>query len=341
MVFCDWLSCHQIHPQGGLPLINGGHVVAVDSDGTVEWTTHKKIEHVGSYDTKLRFMCDGTRIVFEGNIGRYGRPDNVFGYSVLDCVSLASDFLESFGLPRFSQVENNLPAARSDSYIKTGCVITRLDLTQNYALGSMENAIRLVHYMAGQAGSGREGRYMIPKAYGQSGVTWNEGSKHWYSKLYLKALEMEKHAASPVVDWVKQVGMARHEVSLKSRYLLRHGLQDLRAWLKKGNEFMENIIYGKFAEIFERNTVNTNPFEDIPVKLRRVAIAWRDGEDIWHGPECYRTKARYRNALLPFGIDIKFPCDVTRLQLRVEVIQMQPLVAPDWYWELSAMKKAA
>lgn len=334
MVFCDWLSCYQIFPDGGLPVINGGHVVAVDSSGEVEWTTQKKIDAVGSYDTKIRFMCDGFRVVFEGNIGRYGRSDNVFGYSVLECVSRASNLLETYGIPRFTQVENNLAAARSDNFIKTGCVLTRVDLTQNYALGGMENAMRLVHYMAGQAGSGREGRNMVPKAYGQSGVTWNEGSKHWYAKLYLKFLEMEKYALGPVVEWVKKVGMARHEVSLKSRYLLRHGYQDLRAWLVKDGEKMENVIYGKFAEVFERNTVNTDPYTELPPKLRRVAISWRDGEDIWNGPESRVTKWRMRKSLLPFGIDIKFPCDVTRLAMRVQVIKMEPISAPDWYWPL-------
>lgn len=341
MVFCDWLSCYQIHPAGGLPILNGGLVIAVDQDGTVDWTTQKKIDHVGSFDTKLRFMCDGTRIVFEGNIGRYGRPDNVFGFSVLDCIAKASDFLESFGLPRFTQINNNAPSARTDNFIKTGCVITRVDLTQNYALGSMENAMRLVHYMAGQAGAGREGRYMMPKSYGQSGVSWNEGSKHWYAKLYLKGLEMEKHASVAVTDWVKSVGMARHEISLKSRYLLRHGLQDLRAWLSREGEKMENIIYGKFADVFERNTVQSDPYADLPPKLRRLAISWRDGEDIWNGPESRMTKYRYRKALLPFGIDIKFACDVSRLLMRVEVIRMEPLAAPDWYWQEQTALKAA
>lgn len=322
-------------------MINGGHVVAVDSSGEVEWTTQKKIDAVGSYDTKIRFMCDGFRVLFEGNIGRFGRSDNVFGYSVLDCVALASDYLETHGIPRFTQVDNNLPAARTDNFIRTGCVITRVDLTQNYAVGGMENAMRLVHYMAGQGGSGLAGKMAVPKAYGMSGVTWNEGSKHWYSKLYLKALEMNKEAFGPVVEWVKKVGLARHEVSLKSRYLLRHGLQDLRAWIAKEGEQMEKIIYGKFAEVFERNTVNTDPYTELPAKLRRVAISWRDGEDIWNGPESRWTKNRLRKALLVHGIDIKFPCDVTRLSMRVEVIKMEAIAAPEWYWALHAEYQAA
>lgn len=341
MVFCDWLSMYQIHPQGGLPVINSGRVVAVDADGSVEWTTCKKMEHVGSFDTRLRFMCDGTRVIFEGNIGRYGRSDNVFGYSVLDCVGLASDFLEGFGLPRFSQIENNLPASRSDSYIKTGAVITRVDLTQNYLTGSPENASRLVHYMAGQQGHGREGRNAVAKAYGNTGVTWGEGSKHWYAKLYLKFLEMEKHAHPMVLDWCRQVGLARHEVSLKSRYLLRHGLQDLRSWIVKEGEKMENVIYGRFGEIFNRNTVQRSSLDDMPDKLRRVVLDWMSGNDIWHGSESRWTKNRLRNALLPYGYDIKTPCDVSRLNLRVEVITMQPAVAPEWYWDMHNLKAAA
>ena len=339
MVFCDWLSIYQDHTPGTLPKINNGNVISVDVNGEVEYMTSKKLDHVGSYDTKIRFLCDGTRIVFEGNIGRYGRPDNVFGYSVLECIQKASDFLESFCLPRFTQLERNVSSARTDGFIATGAVITRVDLTKNYACGSHERAARVAHYMGGQAfaapSSSGKG---LPKTY-INGVSWNEGSKFWYMKLYLKGMELGDYVAPFIKDWCINSGILRHEISLKSRYLKQYGLQDLRAWTfgwKEKGETMENIIYGKVSSVLSRNTVQSNPFEGIPTNLRRVALDWRDGSDIWSDPAyTIRTKQRWRSALLPYGIDIKVPCNVTRLATRVEVIQLESAAVPSGYWNLS------
>lgn len=345
MVFCDWLSIYQDYTAGMLPIINNGNLICVDIDGVIEYRTSKKLDHVGSYDTKLRFLCDGTRIVFEGNIGRYGRPDNVFGYSVLECIQKASDFLETFSLPRFTQTQGNIVSARTDGFIATGAVITRVDLTKNYAAGSHERAARVAHYMGGQAiaapsssGAG------LPKTY-TNGVSWNEGSKFWYAKLYLKGMELGSHVAPEIKDWCLNSGILRHEISLKSRYLKQYGIQDLRAWTfgwKEKGETMENIIYGKFSAVLDRNTVQTNPFEGIPTKLRRIALDWRDGSDIWCDPSySIRSKQMWRKALLPYGIDIKVPCNVTRLATRVEVIQLAPAEMPSGYWALSSFRKAA
>lgn len=345
MVFCDWLSLYQDFTPGTLPKINNGNVISVDPDGEIEYMTSKKLDHVGSYDTKIRFLCDGTRIVFEGNIGRYGRPDNVFGYSVLECIQKASDFLETFCLPRFTQLERNVVSARTNGFIATGAVITRVDLTKNYAAGSHERAARVAHYMGGQAfaapSSSGKG---LPKTYA-NGVSWNEGSKFWYMKLYLKGMELGAHVVTEIKDWCVNSGILRHEISLKSRYLKQYGLQDLRAWTfgwKAEDETMENIIYGKFSGVLDRNTVQTNPFEGIPTKLRRIALDWRDGSDIWADSfYSIRSKQMWRKALLPYGIDIKVPCNVTRLATRVEVIQLQSAVMPADYWSLSSFRKSA
>jgi len=105
---------------------------------------------------------------------------------------------------------------------------------------------------------------------------------------------------------------------------------------------MENIIYGKFSGVLDRNTVQTNPFEGIPSRLRRIALDWRDGADIWADREfTSRTKQLWRKALLPYGIDIKVPCNVTRLATRVEAIQLEAAAMPNGYWALSSFLKVA
>ena len=43
--FVDWLSVSQVWPDGGLPLVDAGTVMACDSDGVLEWSTCKSVQH--------------------------------------------------------------------------------------------------------------------------------------------------------------------------------------------------------------------------------------------------------------------------------------------------------
>lgn len=361
-VFCDWLSCYQEHMQGGLPVLNDGCIAQFEADAVkqfidpetgefrtifdtskIEWTTQKNFEYEGSYGTKIRFKCDGSRLSFDGNISRFGRTDNVFGYSVLDCITRINNILGTLGLPPFTH-EKSAPT-RGNSYISSGCIITRIDLTRNYSAGSHAKAVRLIHYMAGQDA----GRRASAKQYGENGVSWNEGSKFWYSKMYIKAESLGDFVRENVLNWTQEQGIVRHEISLKSRYLTQHGLRKINDWHEHDYTIagergtMENIIYGRFTDILKRGTAVRTPLEDISGSIGRIARDWRSGVDVW-GDNAYteRTRRRWRKQLLAYGIDIKQPSSVTRLPIRLEVIELKTAVAPDWYWnEHQSLKVAA
>lgn len=333
MAFCDWLTIYQDHPEGGLPRINDGAVWAVNSDGEIEWTTDRKFEHVGSYDTKIRIMCDGYRVAVDGNIGRFGRPDNVFGYCVRDCIFKLNALLAGFGLPPFTSPLGLHNPNQGRTTVTTGAVITRVDITQNYCAGSARAAARLIHYMAGQDA----GRRANVKQYGESGVSWNEGSKYWYSKLYVKGESLGDYADPSLSDWVKEQGIVRHEISLKTRYLAQKNLRHIWDWHEKDGQTMENIIYGKFAEVLTRGTAVEHPIEQIPGRVGLLANAWRSGKDLWNDQTVGQsTRRRWRKQLLPYGIDIKQPSNAVRLSTRVEVVKLQELEAPAWYWKQAA-----
>lgn len=331
MLLCDWLSIKQTHFKGELPIINNGHIFAVDVAGEIEWTTSAKFEHVGSYDTKIRIKCDGNSITLDGNIGRFARPDNVFGYSVTQCVYIANKMLETFGLPPFTPKRlNQNMGKRAD-----GASITRVDLTQNYAAGNNQKAIRLVHYLAGQDA----GRRATVKQYGDNGVTWNEGSKYQSSKLYIKAESMGKHASQKLTDWVKSTGLVRHEITLRSRYLTQKKLDDIADWqiIENGKVTdMDNVIYNRFTEVLTRGSAVQSTLEQIPGRFGHIALAWRAGKNVW-GEETVtlRTRQMWRKALLPYGIDIKQQSNLVRLNTRIEVITLQAAIAPEWYWQES------
>lgn len=354
-VFCDWITVRQSFPFR-IPVINGGHVVSFEPDAfdkvtivdeetwevkyrpvfdasKAVYTTQKRIEHEGSYDTKVHIRSDGETLEFSGNASRFGRSDNLFGLSVPAAFEKAGDIVEALGCPRFSENIDQSAMARNDTYNNPAynARITRVDLTQNYFAGSREKALRYIHSMTGQAGGQRGKGNSAPKGYG-NGVTWNEGSKRWYSKLYFKADELGQFASEKVYELCNSLGVCRFEISLKSRELADLGLNRVLPWCLPTSEGMDmaKVIYGKFSEVLHRNQATTLNVQDIPGKLGLIAKDYISGGNPYvTAPE--RTARRWRKQLLEFGLDIAVPLDVTRIAGRIEVVTLSPLAVPDWY----------
>jgi len=355
LVFSDWLSIYQDHAQE-LPVLNGGYVVRFESDAFVsgfdaetgeirpffdaqkaEYTVSRRIEHEGSFDTRLSIRCDGHRVELSGNVGRFGRRDNLFGLPVLETIERANMILQALGLPPFTDHDFNVGLAHTDSFAKShNAVITRVDLTANFAAGDRDSAFRVLHWMSGQGSCRNSGKN--PRNYG-NGVTWNEGSRRHYSKLYFKADELGRHCSDAVRQYCEEVGLLRFEVSLKSRELADRGLHRILSWSRLSVEGlrMDNVVYGRFAEVLTRNQVSVLEVRDIPGKLGMVARAYLNGENPYETlGQSARTVRRWRSQLLRYGLDIAQPCDVTRIGTRLRVIELQPLSIPAWYQGLAA-----
>lgn len=349
-VFCDWLTVYQDHPDGGLPILNDGNVVRFEPDAfrqsidfetgevrpmfdatKAEYCVSRRMEHEGSFETKVSVRCDGRRVELSGNVGRFGRPDNLFGLKVLETIERANQILAVLGLPPFTCVERAGFYARTDSAMKPNAVITRVDLTANFSAGSREAAFRVLNWMSGQGTARNSGKN--PRNYG-NGVTWNEGSKRHYEKLYFKADELGQYVTDEVKQYCEENGILRYEVSLKARELADRGLQSMVGWAgtsKEGTR-MENVIYGKFAEVLTRNQVTVTEIQDIPGKLGLIARSYLNGENPYESIQAGKsTVRRWRSQLMAYGLDIAQPIDVTRLTTRIRVIDLQPVAAPHWY----------
>lgn len=330
MVFCDWLSIYQVH-FSGVPMVNDGHVFSVDQDGAIKWDVAQKLVHRGSHDTSIRVRSDGFRVSLEGNIGRFNRPDNLFGYSVAECVQLANKLLEDFGLPPFTDATPRLMVSRLNEgdviEAAAGAVITRVDLTCNWSTGSAGNCEQYIRFLQGFK-SGRQ----EPKAYKTTGVAWGEGSQYWYAKVYDKAGEYFRQAGkkskafnNDLFQFMLLSGIARHEIELKSRYLKQKNMWRITHW----GEGMEERVYALFNDVIGGQQ-NVDSFLEIPGRAGELAVAWRDGADLKKRLST-ATYYRYRKELLKYNIDIAVQSNVTRLKQRVEVIALAPAVMPDWY----------
>lgn len=327
-VFVDYLSMKQVHPDGGLPLINNGCVWSVDEDGKVEWTTLRAMEHEGSFGTKLRLRCDGFTVEASGNIGRFRRPDNLFGYSYEECVCRWNQALQSFALPHFTRGE--MFSYAGDTYMSwTGAINTRIDLTKNYALFGRDNLASFMGWLA----THQKGRLKVGVSPDGGTISWGEGSKYIYEKFYDKLREMQRKVKrhfipEDVLSYVEEVGVGRHELTLKTRFLTQNGFRFL------GGTDMGNLIelYRHRSQLVLTDKVPFDDFNEIPAPYRATAKDWRDGADLateYH----VRKYQRHRRALLAYGIDIATRCQVEHLRTRIKHKEINPtaLVAPEWY----------
>ena len=57
----------------------------------------------GSHETRVFIRCDGGTVYFEGNVSRFGRPDNVSGYSFIGCIQKTNNLIVQYGLPAFTE----------------------------------------------------------------------------------------------------------------------------------------------------------------------------------------------------------------------------------------------
>lgn len=324
--FIDWISIEQVHSVE-LPIVSDGYVEAVNGEGEIEWKTLKAQSLEGSFSSKIMIRCDGTCVRLSGNVGRFGRADNLFGFDLQECIDKCNEILSHLGLPPFTAGESFLMQG-SDTVSFTGAKITRLDLTCNYATGSPENAHDFLRWL----GSQQDNRVKTG-IYGESHtIDFGRGSKRVYHKVYNKFSQLsamkDSHVSPEVLEWVRCNGIVRHEITLKARWLRDGGLRFL------GVVSMDalNVVYLEKAAVIQRAEKSDDGFSQLPDNLRLTVRDYLAGEKF----KGSRAKFyRHRRDLLSYGIDISVPSKVTALVPRVKVITLQQVSAPDWYWARS------
>lgn len=347
----DWLTIRQSHSGEPLPVMADGCVMTFDGDGSVEYTTLKRLPVVGSYDSKIYVRCDGHTVELSGNPARWGRMDNVFGYSFGQSLQIVNQLMTTLGLPEFTPGDKMETINKQGEIISiwSGATISRIDLTQNYCTGSAESAVFFLRWLAGQKLKSKKTNY-----YGDHAtVDFGRGSKRVYFKVYNKGIELGKHlkklAASTseshaettenvekLIDWCQNTGLVRAELELKSK-----ALHDLHCYyLGELNMNVIELEFKKHASVFERATAEIDSMSELKGKELAIYRMWQAGDNIktkYSVPTLYR----YRKALLPHGIDIFIPSNVLRFEPRTRVISLSAAIPPDWYDLPEVTRKAA
>lgn len=327
-IFVDWLTISQEHPAGGLPVVDSGCVMGFTEDGEIEWKTTRAVKHEGSFETSLNVRCDGHRIVFSGNVSRFGRSDNLFGFGFWQCLARVNAVLGHYGLPPFTAGEQMKLVKRGElRTVWTGARVSRIDLTSNFEAGSADDAHAVMQYLGSQHAGRHEGRVL---GQGET-VAWGVGSRRQYWKAYIKHLELQRHGCDDgrVVEHCASRGVVRFEGTLRS-----NALSDLRcAYL---GDYESGWAMGQLLKLFDEHSSvmaraerTTDDLNDLPKHLRATARDYLAGMDMC-GALSRATFYRHRRELLPFGIDIAVR-NVSPFKPRVRVVQLRPAEVPSWY----------
>lgn len=333
--FVDWLSLYQAHPQE-LPVIDDGCVMGVDSSGELVWQTNRKARIEGSHETSVSVRCDGHTVWFEGNVSRFGRSNNLFGFDLAECLRRVNDILQKLGLPPFTwgrkfhrpkkthTANGGLVNTGELEECWTGARITRIDLTANYAAGSIADARAYMEWLGTQQHSARV--KVDTYADGET-VDWGKGSRRVYAKCYLKSTEMQRRGApAHLVEYCEEVGTIRFEVTVKSTQLIAMGCQYL------GSLDMQQLVllFEDRRSVMGRAEHTTDDLSELPNQYRRTARDYLAGDDL-AGRMSRMTFYRHRKALLAYGLDISVKRNVINFQPKVRVIELRALSAPSWY----------
>jgi hypothetical protein len=283
-----------------------GKILKVDRDGVVEWEK-QDWDHIkcSSSDTSIRVRCDGQRLQFTGNIGRFHESDNVTGLGVQNCVEKYYRVLKQLGFDvyMFGSVH------RQGEFNEAGTTLSRVDLAGNFECSDYGNWCNALMARPIFRRHPRQGRY---------GPTWGYESKRgnwWKAKVYDKTAEQEGLRSSR-----GGATLARFEVQLGSEYLKRESLNYVKNWTGKEGEDMANIIYGRFLAEIQRESVGVEDWSAIPPRLRMYAVLWRDGQlPTMKMPTFYRVKRQLKE----YGIDISIPCNVLSLVQRVRTVEVR------------------
>ena len=343
-----------------------GYVYVDLETGEKEREGQSPIKHEGSYSTKMTVAIRGDEITVDGNISRYNRIDNLFGYTTQDqCVSAINKLLKTLhpDLPSFTKAntfEYSQAKDNSSHSIKTdGAEFMRLDLCSCRSAGE-GNALEYIRALSTQ-----RYRNSIPNLHtnGRT-VDWRSAkgqSNLIYASAYDKAYELKLHTIpkikrmfgenskefkylEQVISYCEDNGIVRFEQKLKRRFLQKNK----HCFYGLSNPSFLNKLQDEFLSVDKKLQVEAMTLENISQQLisskivsstkaanttAMYAMQWMMGSQFDFNKSQIQT---HRARLRQIGIDIANPCDISRFSpvkvVRARKIEVNDnLIIPDWY----------
>jgi hypothetical protein len=318
--FIDWLTISQFHQvEKPLPLVHQGVRVDYNAEGLPVFERASPKRMSGSFETSVRVSCNGYRVFLSGNVGRFSRKDNLFGFGIRQTIERANSILSLFELPPFTP-HDRYPFREK----RGGAVISRLDFTVNYSAGSEYKARQAVNWLSGLSVA------RVKKGRAGDESYWFANTR-WMFKAYIKHLEMLKHGIAkedPSYIYAAEQGILRLEIELKKRLLSDMNMN-----------YLADITDDKLQHLFDEQTSfarkyhtdnYAEAFEHIPLKSRIYAESWLKGINL-KNTVSNGTLYRHAKILREYGIDILADRNIEQFPVQVRIVDLIPCAVPDWY----------
>jgi II/X family phage/plasmid replication protein len=336
----DWVSfvapCSHVEGSAG-PLWAGSFISVIpdpELGERIEYEKHKALRVEGSYSNRIMVAsCShpaypGQQCIYvSGNPAKWCQGHNIFGTD--DLPGLVLEMLERLvGLLDLAPT----PAERAlwSSWL---IHLLRVDVTNSWHLGNVGRVRAAIQAM-------NHGAHLVHRGRGHyrgDSITFGEKSRRWSLTGYAKGPELKVHPLPVSLQDTALPyyadGLLRMEVRMLSMELQREGLHLLANWGdNSASELHARKLEGLTIADFAMLDVHT--LEGLPPRLQLAYDAWKGGKDLRQLlPR--RTFYRYRQQLLPLGVDIGVrqlvdtPEQSNVIPLRL-VLNAQPATVPDW-----------
>lgn len=318
--FVDWITASQYFPEGGIPIVTSGLDVHFDPSGLPRRERNCSAGLDGSFKTSIRVASDGCRVYLSGNVGRFSRKDNLFNLGWGETQAACNRILESLGLPPFSA---SVGVPGTEGY-RRGAVVSRLDITSNFATGSEPQARAAIRWLCGRSVS------RVKRGNAGDESVWWANTRSMF-EAYIKHIEMLSHKCdsdSLPYLYAKQHGLLRVEIKIRKRILSELKMND---WDDITQEGLEELYHEQTSIL---RTVDRSDEHDIiaalPARSRIYASAWLAGKDL---RELVGRTQLYLHAkvLRQYGIDILQARNIEQFPIKVRVVDLVPCEVPEWY----------
>lgn len=250
------------------------------------------------------------RFWLDGNLGRIGRSDNLFGHDVLRSAGLGMRLLDRHGL-----------------IFETSPTVSRLDLTRNLVFESATDMNQFIQWVSGF----RVGR-AEPRPY-VTGCSWV--TDNWSFKFYDKNADLRRHKKTAMADRLESESgfYLRAECTLRRTKLMQLGVNVLEDCEKLNISEVLDEYLSPFAG--GARPAVADFLLDVKPRIASYLLAWRDGYDFAAAVRDKRMSKsafyRIRTEIKQLGYDIAYPA--VDLRFPVSVREITPRIAnvPDWY----------
>ena len=336
-MFIDYVSVKQTHLKGHQPF-EGEYKVTYSPDGKPLKLQMIPIVYSGtrSDSTTITIISDGHTVKAQRNIGLVDRFDNLFNYDLDETMLKLNQIIEFLDadLPPFTKGELYTQHNKETGQLEiksTGARFLRLDLTNNFMLGTMQKCnqfyTQLSHHKINRQKLHLE----------DNTIYWGWKSTHKQLKAYIKSQDLKRllrkkktielFYVENLIQYTEYYGVIRIELQLRE-YLAKN---NLALWAECTHEKLTEVYNGELMKL-PKSCEGVKVLE-LTQSVAQSFAGYMCGLNM-KNELSNSTFYRHRQKLLEYGLDIQIPLEpneaIDTKQFAITA-ELKELPIPPWY----------